>query len=61
MLQEDREKLTKVCTTIMMNCDEDAHAIDGLAFNGKNVAKLLGEHLAMIQAIAAVCKRILEG
>lgn len=38
---------------IRQDCKDDAARYDGLPFTGRTMAPILGEHLAMIDALAA--------
>ena len=55
-----REKLIERMKMVIEDCEVDASQLDGKAFNGRNVAQLFGQQLAMIGAIADAVRQLAE-
>lgn len=56
------DRIQEVASQVSKDCENDALTLDGLPFNGKTVAKRLGEIYAMVQALAngmvVVCEQL---
>lgn len=57
---ERNRQRARICQNVIDDMEEDACSIDGKPFNGKTVAEQFGKNMAAIQALAKVCKAILE-
>lgn len=58
--EEFRRRQLEVVGMIIDDAESDANKLDGRPFNGKEVAEIFGETLALIQALGKIVKSILE-
>lgn len=57
MSAADIERQLKLLGVIRADLEQEAHDLDGLTFNGRTVAPILGRMLAAIDAVAMVVEK----
>ena len=51
-MSRDLKRLAEMMRTVAADCDEDSKRLDSTPFTPRGVGETLGEHLAMIAAVA---------
>lgn len=60
-MTEKQQRMSLICQLISDDMGRAAAALDGRSFSPKVVARQFGENMAAIQALAKICKEIIEG
>lgn len=60
MTNEHQQNMAAICQDIIDDIEKDAAKLDGRPFDGRTVGTQFGEILATMQALAHICKSIIE-